>query len=122
MLNDLRVAIASQKEKSFLDNISHTDVKIKNIPYTYIIDSEITRSYALSKIAKRDVIVPKQMLILAQKQVAKQLEEAMQQRELETLSYIGEEYLGPDAALFIEAMQEEKYEEMRKKKRRGSLL
>ena len=117
MLNDLRVAIASQKQKSSLDNISHPDIKIKNIPYTYIVDSDITRSYALSKIDKRDVVVPKQMPILAQKKAPKQLEEVIQQqRDLETLSYIGEEYLGPDAALFIEAMQEEKYEEMRKKK------
>jgi len=122
MLNDLRVAIASQKQDTSLNNISHAEVKITNIPYTCIVDSDITRSYALAKLDKRDVSAPKQMSLLAQKKAPKQLEKAIQQRELETLSYIGEEYLGPDASLFIEAMQEEKYEEMRKKKRRDSLL
>lgn len=97
ILDDLNRAIRTQKQTIFLKKI------LRNSENKYIFKA-------------------KQILLLEQKKVLeKQKQQVLDRRKLDTLSYSGEEYLGPDASLFIDKMQEERYDEIDKLKKSNTI-
>lgn len=100
MVDRLRYAIASSKHANNLKNSRQNPYrKTKNIPHTYILDSNLIRSYAASTIAESQKLVQKEE----------------RKKDLRIIDFLQSEQRGDELALFAEEIKEEAESEARQK-------
>lgn len=99
-MDRLRYAISSNKHAENLKNtLDNKYQKPPNIPHTYIIDSNLIRSYAASTIANSQILVQKEE----------------RKKDLRIIDFLQSEQRGDEMALFAEEIKEEAEAEARKR-------